>query len=92
MAHMLINHLSKTFDPTMYKDDHREQLASLIQKKIMGEEINVPQIVNKSSVLDLMSALQASLNSYKKIEETKKIKTKRKSSAKQIFTGAEDTA
>ncbi|WP_338044676.1 hypothetical protein [Paenibacillus periandrae] len=58
----------------------------------MGKEIHAPQIVNKSSVLDLMSALQASLNSYIKIEETKKSKTKRISSAKQISTGTEETA
>jgi DNA end-binding protein Ku len=89
MAHMLINHLSKPFVPSNYQDDHREQLVSLIQKKIMGEEIHVPQIENKSTVLDLMSALQASLNSFKKIEETQKSKRKY---SKKISATTEETA
>jgi DNA end-binding protein Ku len=93
MAHMLINHLSKPFEPTNYQDDYREQLASLIQKKIMGEEIHVPQIENKSSVMDLMSALQASLNSFKKIENTEQAKIKRKYTRKNNNTDAnEETA
>ncbi|MEX2460630.1 MAG: Ku protein [Paenibacillaceae bacterium] len=88
MAHMLINHLSRPFVPTSYQDDHREQLASLIQKKIMGEEVHITQNENKSSVLDLMSALQASLNSYKELSKTKRKYTKRKS----ISGSVEETA
>jgi DNA end-binding protein Ku len=93
MAHMLINHLSKPFEPTNYQDDRREQLTSLIEKKIMGEEIHVPQIENKSSVLDLMAALQASLSALKPIEKTEKSTAKRKSSKKKkISAAAEETA
>jgi DNA end-binding protein Ku len=93
LAQMLINHLSKPFEPTNYQDDHREQLASLIQKKITGEEIHFPKIEKKSSVLDVMSALQASLNTYNTIEETQKSKAKRKYTKKKIISDtSEETA
>jgi DNA end-binding protein Ku len=90
MARMLIDHLSKPFEPSNYQDDHREQLASLIQKKISGEEVHAPRTENKSSVLDLMSALQESINSYKADEEAKQTKTKRKPSKKKVSSEAEE--
>jgi DNA end-binding protein Ku len=78
MAHMLINHLTKPFEATNYQDEYREQLISLIQKKIIGEEIHISKSENKTNVLDLMSALQASLNSFMKVEEFPKARIKRK--------------
>jgi non-homologous end joining protein Ku len=85
--HMLTHHLTKPFVPAIYQDDHRELLASLIQKKILGKEMHIPQIENKSTILDLMSALQASLNSYKSLEEKQQSKAKRKYSKKNLIFG-----
>ncbi|QGQ97041.1 Ku protein [Paenibacillus psychroresistens] len=76
MAHMLIDHLSKPFDPNNYQDDYREELTSLIQKKINGEEFHVSRVEAKSNILDLMSALQASLSSLKPKNEVGKPKRK----------------
>lgn len=65
MAKMLIEQLSVTFDADKYKDDYREQVMELIQKKIAGEEIEVAPAPRRTNVIDLMSALQASLEAAK---------------------------
>jgi DNA end-binding protein Ku len=93
MANMLIDHLSKPFDPENYHDEYRAGLTTLIQKKIMGEDIHVPRNENKMSVMDLMSALQASLNSFKKVDDAQQPKTKRKYNKKKFdSTASEETA
>jgi DNA end-binding protein Ku len=54
--------LTTTFDPEKYRDEYREELLALIDKKAAGEEIvqhDVPEETGK--VLDLMAALEASL-------------------------------
>jgi DNA end-binding protein Ku len=61
MAKMLIEQLSVEFDPSKYHDDYREQVMGLIQKKIAGEEIEVSPEPRRTNVIDLMAALQASL-------------------------------
>lgn len=62
MAKMLIEQLSVAFDPTKYQDDYREQVMGLIQKKIAGEEIHeAAPAAPRTNVIDLMAALQASL-------------------------------
>jgi DNA end-binding protein Ku len=65
MAEMLIDQLSTPFDPAAYSDDYREQLLELIHKKVTGEEIKVAPQQQKTNVVDLMSALQASLDAVK---------------------------
>jgi DNA end-binding protein Ku len=82
MAHMLIDHLSKPFDPSNYQDDYREELTSLIQKKINGEEFQVSKVESKSHVMDLMTALQASLSSFAIKNEVGKAKQKQKRTRK----------
>ena len=53
---------SKTFDPTTYRDEVREQVVELIDKKVQGEEIVAPPEESpKAQVIDLMEALKASL-------------------------------
>jgi DNA end-binding protein Ku len=62
MARQLVATLSTTFDPEKYRDEYREELLALIDKKAAGEEIithAAPEEPGK--VLDLMAALEASL-------------------------------
>ncbi|WP_165452609.1 Ku protein [Paenibacillus thalictri] len=61
LAQMLIGQLSGPFDASQYKDDFRLQLIDAIQRKIQGEEIRVQPTISENGVMDLMSALQASL-------------------------------
>ncbi|OAS20551.1 Ku protein [Paenibacillus oryzisoli] len=66
MAKMLINQLSTPFEPEKYKDEYRARLLDAIEHKVAGEEIQTaPEVQNKTSVIDLMAALQASLNATK---------------------------
>ncbi len=55
---------SKVFDPTAYTDEVRARIEAAIQKKVEGEEIAVseaPVTETSGKVIDLMSALRASL-------------------------------
>ncbi len=62
MAEQLIGSLSREFDPTKYKDDYRERVISLIERKAAGEEIAVePEAEEPEAAPDLMAALEASL-------------------------------
>lgn len=65
MARMLIEQLSTPFEPAKYTDDYRVKLMDLIQHKIAGEEVSFAPEAQKTNVLDLMAALQASLEAVK---------------------------
>ncbi len=71
LAVQLIGQLaSDRFQPEQYKDDYRERVLGLIEKKVAGEEIvaATPQ-APKVQIVDLMEALKASL-AAKQQEET----------------------
>jgi DNA end-binding protein Ku len=62
MAQQLIDSLSADFDPTKFKDEYRERVIDLIERKAAGEEIAVqPEADEAAPVPDLMAALEASL-------------------------------
>jgi DNA end-binding protein Ku len=62
MAEQLIASLSAEFDPSRFKDDYRERVIELIERKAAGEEIAVaPQAEEPAAAPDLMAALEASL-------------------------------
>ncbi len=62
MARQLVETLAADFDMDKYHDEYREQLLALIDKKAAGEEIVAqPQPEAPAKVLDLMAALEASL-------------------------------
>lgn len=65
MAKLLIEQLSTTFEPTKYKDDYRESLQSLISHKVAGEEVTLAPAKQENNVIDLMAALQASIEAAK---------------------------
>jgi DNA end-binding protein Ku len=62
MAQQLIDSLSADFDPSKFKDEYRERVLDLIERKANGEEIAVqPEAEDDAPVPDLMAALEASL-------------------------------
>jgi DNA end-binding protein Ku len=82
MAKMLIEQLSTAFEPEKYQDDYRHSLLDLIEKKVAGEEVKIVPEKQKTNVIDLMSALQASLEAIKPDKGTPAAKPKAKPKAK----------
>jgi DNA end-binding protein Ku len=67
MAEQLIDSLSRSFDPGAYRDEYREQLLSLIERKAAGEEVvAAPQEEREpTKAPDLMAALEESIAAVK---------------------------
>ena len=61
MARQLIENLTAEFKPEKYRDEYREDLLELIRKKAEGKEIVTAPEAPQRNVVDLMAALQASL-------------------------------
>jgi DNA end-binding protein Ku len=62
MAQQLIESLSAEFDPSTFRDDYRDRVLDLIERKAAGEEIAVqPEAEDTTPAPDLMAALEASL-------------------------------
>jgi DNA end-binding protein Ku len=77
MAKMLIDQLSTPFDAEKYKDDYRTALMEAIEHKIAGEEVQTSPQAKRTNVIDLMAALQASLEAVKTTpKETGELKGK----------------
>jgi DNA end-binding protein Ku len=66
MAQQLIDSLSSEFDPSQYRDEYRDKVLELIERKASGEVIAVqPEAPQPEKVPDLMAALEASLAAVK---------------------------
>src|ERR1700752_3906445 len=62
MANQLIETLSSEFDPSKYRDEYRDRVLALIERKAAGEELTAPvEIEEPAAAPDLMAALEASL-------------------------------
>jgi DNA end-binding protein Ku len=85
MAEALVDSLTDEFAPDKYHDDYREQVLGLIEKKAAGEEFEVPEVAaEKPKIVDLMAALEASVEAAKssrKRHPTSTTKAKAKKSA-----------
>jgi DNA end-binding protein Ku len=75
MAKSLIDNLTDTFKPEEFRDEYREALLDIVEKKVAGEEIEVVPEPEPTKVVDLMEALKAS------VEETKKKAAPKKAAA-----------
>jgi len=79
---------SDEFKPELYKDEVRERMLALIQRKVEGEDITLaPTAEPEHKIIDIMEALKASLaagNSRKPAQaaEEKKAAAKPKAAAK----------
>lgn len=61
MATMLIDQLSTRFDPSKFEDEYRKRLMNAIEAKVNGQHIVTAPEPQKANVVNLMEALQASL-------------------------------
>ncbi|HEV2076087.1 MAG TPA: Ku protein [Thermoleophilaceae bacterium] len=61
MARQLIESLSTDFEPGKYRDEYRERVLELVERKAEGEEIAVQPAEEPERVPDLMAALEASV-------------------------------
>ena len=67
MAKMLIENMTKPFVAEDYHDEYQVRLREAITKKIEGQEIVSADTGSAANVIDLMDALQKSLElSWKK--------------------------
>jgi DNA end-binding protein Ku len=91
IAKQLIESLAGPFEPDKYRDEYRDEVLSLIERKAAGEEIAVqPEAEEEDEpVPDLMAALKASLDAVRdkdgaeaEEEKPKKAAAKRKAPAK----------
>lgn len=63
MASQLIDAMTGEFDPSQYRDEYREALMQVIESKIEGREtVEVEPTEEPTKLVDLMAALQASVN------------------------------
>lgn len=61
LAGDLIDRMAGEFDLAPHHDDYREKLLAIIDRKIEGEEITVPEVEPLAPVVDIMSALKESI-------------------------------
>ena len=63
MASQLIDAMTGEFDPAQYRDEYREALMQVIESKIEGREtVEIEPAEEPTKLVDLMAALQASVN------------------------------
>jgi DNA end-binding protein Ku len=84
MAEKLIDSLTSDFDPTAYRDEYREELMALIERKAEGKEIVTPEAAEPEATRapDLMAALEESIAAVKGKAAAKPAGKKRKAPAK----------
>jgi DNA end-binding protein Ku len=63
MAKQLVDSLSADFDAQQFRDEYREKVLDLIERKAAGEEVTIeaPAPADEGKVVDLMAALEASV-------------------------------
>jgi DNA end-binding protein Ku len=68
MAESLVSSMAGEFDPSAYTDDYREALQAVIDAKVEGREVVQAEEAQPSAgtVVDLMTALKASVEAAKK--------------------------
>jgi DNA end-binding protein Ku len=92
MAQQLIDSLSSEFEPEKYRDEYRDRVLELIERKAQGETIVIEEPSEEpQEVPDLMAALEASIASAKspskpkakpKSQPKKRAPAKKKAAAK----------
>jgi DNA end-binding protein Ku len=76
LARQVIGSLAADFDPQELVSDYRRDLKALLEAKLAGEEIAVPEPAEeKAPVIDLMEALKASVAEAQGKKPAKKTKT-----------------
>lgn len=66
MANQLVESMTAAFNPEKYEDSYRQDLLTLIEKKLEGEEPAPAFTKSAAGVTDLMDSLRASLEAIEK--------------------------
>ena len=84
LARQIIDGLSGEFDPATLASDYRRDLKALLEAKLRGEELAVPEPTpDKAPAIDLLAALKASVKAAKSGSgDSEPTKPKRKPAAK----------
>ena len=91
MAKQLVSAMTGEFNPAEYKDEYRDALMQVIESKIEGHEVKTPEPVEEGGKLvDLMAALEASVNAAKAARGSEKPVSV--ADAKKAREGREETA
>jgi DNA end-binding protein Ku len=61
LARQIISSLQGEFDPAELRSEYREELRELLEAKVRGEELAVPEPMEETPVVDLMDALRRSV-------------------------------
>jgi DNA end-binding protein Ku len=92
LASQIIDSLTSEWEPSRYRDTYTDELKDVLERKAKGEEIVIEEApAPKAKVVDLMAALEASVQAAKNArgttmaEEVEKI-------AKQVAHGADEAA
>lgn len=72
LAKILVDQMTSSFDPAAYHDEYENALREIINKKIEGEEVTAPPQVQPTEIIDIVSALKASLAGAEAIPEKSK--------------------
>jgi DNA end-binding protein Ku len=78
LARQVIESLAGDFEPSELTSEYRRDLRALLEAKMRGEEIAVPEPVAEAPVVDLMAALKASVAAAKKPAAEKPARAKGK--------------
>ncbi len=71
MANQLVSAMTGEFDPSQYRDEYREALEAVIEAKVDGKEtVAVEEPEEGGKLIDLMAALEASVNAAKASRES----------------------
>jgi len=65
MAAQLIDAMTGEFDAAQYRDEYREALLGVIEAKVDGRLVEAPAAAPETNLIDLMAALQASVEAAK---------------------------
>jgi DNA end-binding protein Ku len=83
MANQLVSAMTGEFDPSLYKDQYREALEQVIQAKVDGKETVTTEAPEETgNLIDLMAALEASVNAARAAREASSSKPVSVSEAK----------
>lgn len=84
IAEQLIGSLTEPFDASKYRDEYRERVLELIERKAQGEQIEVTAAPEAAAapVPDLMAALKASLEAAEAQGATSPAKRRKPAAAK----------
>ncbi len=79
LAKELIDALAADFEPEKYKDEYRDSVRDLIERKAKGEKIvAAPVEFEEGKVIDLMAALEKSLNQVRGGAKNKGVEAEKK--------------